>query len=265
MHDIPFPFGKVPPGVKWLLGLNGLFFLLQQFFPGTLESYLGLVSSQVLFGFQFWRLVTYLFLHGSFFHILFNLFTLWMFGKEIEMQWGTKEFIKFYFICGLGAALLNVLVEPFSTTPVIGASGALYGVLVAFALTFPTALIYLYGIIPVQSKHFVLLIGFVEFLASFRGTSSTIARFAHLGGMLTGYFYLKSYEFRSILHRFFHRVTDWFVIRKKEPEPQAAQQSNQEDLAKDVDRILEKVLLKGADSLTPEERELMRRYSSMKH
>src|SRR3989338_6571450 len=157
----PFSFSRLPPGVKWLIITNGLLYILQQFTGGALELKFGLIPAQVL-GLEIWRLFTYQFLHASFFHILFNLFTLWMFGKELEWSWGTKEFLKFYFTCVLGAALLNTIIEPFSMAPTIGASGGIYGLLVAFAMIFPESVIYLYGLIPLQAKHFVILIGIFE-------------------------------------------------------------------------------------------------------
>lgn len=255
----PFTFNSLPPGVKWLLIINGVLYLLQQFFTGWLLSTFGLTPYLVLNRFHIWQLFTYMFLHGSFFHILFNMFALWMFGKELEYTWGTREFIKFYIVCGLGAGLFNTLFEPFSLYPIIGASGAIYGILVAFAIVFPTTVIYLYGLIPLQAKHFVMLVGLLEFFASFHGTPSTIARLAHLGGMLTGYLYLKSYNFRSILNRMINRASDFIVTNK--PKPRRIKPPTKEDLLKDVDKILEKVLLHGADSLTEKEREIMRRYS----
>ena len=189
-----------------------------------------------------------------------------MFGKEIEWSWGTKDFLKFYFTCVLGAALMNTVLEPNALVPVIGASGGIYGLLVAFAMMYPAAVIYLYGIVPLQAKHFVILIGVFEFFASFHGTGSAIARFAHLGGMLTGFLYLKSYEFRSRWGQILRRLTDIFVVRTPPvPKAKKGEKPKKEDLVKEVDRILEKVLKYGADSLTDQEREVMKRYSSMKH
>lgn len=263
MITSPFLFGRIPRGVKWLLILNGIVFVLQQFTGTWMEYTFGLVPSSVLGRLHFWQLGTYLFLHGGFFHILFNMFILWMFGKELELTWGTKEFLTFYFACGVGAALFNTLFEPFSTIPIIGASGAIYGLLVAFALVFPDSVIYLYGLIPMKARHFVILIGVIEFWASFHGATSTIARFAHLGGMLTGYVYLRSTVFQSFLHRMVARLSSFFVVRK--PRIKRTERPKKEDLIKEVDRILEKVLIHGADSLTEKEREIMRRYSSTKH
>src|SRR5690242_9194786 len=107
MSRFPFSFGRLEGAVKWLLIANVLVFVVQQIVPGTLEGALGLVPAKVIGNLALWQPVTYLFLHGSFFHLLINMFTLWMFGRELEYLWGTKEFLKFYFICGVGAGFLN--------------------------------------------------------------------------------------------------------------------------------------------------------------
>lgn len=263
MNSMPFSFGKLQSGVKFLLIAFTGVYVAQQFFPGVLEANLGLIPTKVVAGFQLWRLVTYIFLHGSLMHLLFNLFSLWMFGKEIEYAWGTREFLKFFFVCGLGAGIFNVVFEPFSVMAVIGASGSLYGLLVAFAIVYPESVIYLYGIIPMQARHFVILMGLIEFMASFHGTPTVIARFAHLGGFITGYLYLKSYEFRSLMNRSYQKVADSLVVSKKPVKKM--RRLTEQDLLKEVDRILEKVLTHGADSLTDTEKETMRRYSTRKH
>lgn len=262
MTTSPFAFHRLGSAVKWLLLANAVVFAAQKLVPQSLEYWLGLVPYTVWSKLYLWQIWTYLFLHGNFFHFLFNMFSLWMFGRELEYAWGSKEFLKFYFICGIGAAVANVAVQPFSTLPVIGASGSIYGLLVAFAMVFPEAVIYVYGIIPMRAGHFVILLGMIEFLASFHGSPTPIARFAHLGGMLTGYLYLKSYQFRSILTHAFHRIVSSMVVHS--PKPPRRTTLKEEDLAKEVDRILEKVSAQGADSLTEEERTIMRRYSSSK-
>ena len=108
MSGYPFSFGRIRGAVKWLLIANALVFVLQQFLPPWFETTFGLVPYRVLTDFHLWQVFTYLFLHGSFFHLLMNLFTLWMFGRELESIWGTREFLKFYFLCGTGAAFLTV-------------------------------------------------------------------------------------------------------------------------------------------------------------
>src|SRR5262245_56534651 len=152
--------GGWTPAVRALVIACAAGFLLQIFdqFAGgsSFSSRFGLVPRDVTHRYFLWQLVTYIFLHGGFFHILFNMFGLYMFGSELETTWGTKEFTKFFFICGVGAALTSVAVSPNSPIPIIGASGAIFGLLLAYGVLFPDRLIYLYMIIPIKAKWFVV-------------------------------------------------------------------------------------------------------------
>jgi membrane associated rhomboid family serine protease len=137
-------------------------------------------------------LVTYIFLHGSFFHILFNMWGLYMFGPELEMTWGTREFTKFFFVCGIGAAIITVLLSPHSPIPIIGASGAIFGLLVAYGLLFPDRHIYLYFVIPIPAKWFVVIYGAINFFFAARpNNGSGVAYVTHLGGMACAFIYIK--------------------------------------------------------------------------
>lgn len=185
-------YGRLTPAVRNLLLANAAVFLLQLIFrSGILVYYFGLTPSLVQHKFYIWQLVSYMFLHGDFFHILFNMFTLWMFGQDLERDWGSKYFYKFYFICGIGAGLFTLFLTWGSTVPTIGASGALFGILAAFALLYPNRVIYLWFLIPVKAKFLVLFFGLLELFASFQHTSDGIGHFTHLGGMLVGWVYLK--------------------------------------------------------------------------
>ncbi|MGH7682267.1 MAG: rhomboid family intramembrane serine protease, partial [Candidatus Eiseniibacteriota bacterium] len=138
-----------------------------------------------------WQGVTYLFLHGGFFHILFNMLALWMFGTELEGLWGTQRFARFYFATGIGAALCSTIVSPNSTIPIIGASGAIYGLLAAYGILFPDRILLLYLVIPIKAKYFVLILGAIAFWFSLTSGGGGVAHVAHLGGMLFGWLYLK--------------------------------------------------------------------------
>lgn len=139
-----------------------------------------------------WQLFTYMFLHGDFFHLLFNMFILWMFGMELENTWGPKRFLTYYFLCGVGAGLSNLLIAPLFTSvgPTVGASGAIYGVLVAFGYLFPNRLIYVYFVIPVKAKYLIIIFMMIELFSSVSGRESGIAHMAHLGGGVVGLIYL---------------------------------------------------------------------------
>jgi membrane associated rhomboid family serine protease len=165
--------------------------------------YLGLQPYLVVHRLYLWQLVTYLFLHGGFFHILFNMFALWMFGSDLERLWGGERFLYFYFLCGVGAGVfdvvLNTLFPPAIPTLTIGCSGAIYGILLAYGLLFPDRPIFLWFIIPIKAKWFVLGIGVIEFLSEISGGGSGISHLAHLGGMLVAFLYLRGGKWSSRL------------------------------------------------------------------
>jgi membrane associated rhomboid family serine protease len=188
-----------PPGVKWLLLSNVGIFILTFFAErAQLASpirLLELIPVAVVKYFFIWQLATYLFLHGGFGHIIWNMLALWMFGADLERTWGTKRFLQFYFFCGVGAGVCVVLAnyivpwgDPLSRT--IGSSGAIYGILMAYAILYPNRTIYWGLLIPIQVKYFVLIIGAIAFLSSF-GVNTGVSQFAHLGGLLFGFLYLK--------------------------------------------------------------------------
>jgi len=158
--------------------------------PAVLAKF-ALIPAAVTQQYYLWQLVTYMFLHGGFFHILFNMFGLYMFGSELEATWGTRQFTKFYFLCGIGAAIASVIVSPHSPVPIIGASGAIFGLLMAYGVLFPDRLIYLYMIIPVKAKWFVVIFGTITFLSALSVNNTGVAYVAHLGGMIVGFLYLK--------------------------------------------------------------------------
>ncbi len=190
-------FPRTPIAIKYLLIINIAFFIVQIFSSkilpphASLERYLGLVPSDFLDKLLIWQPLTYMFLHGGLGHIFINMFVLWMFGSEMERFWGTAKFIKYYFITGIGAALLTIAFTPSSIIPTIGASGAIYGILLAFGLTFPDRPVYLMLLLPVKAKHLVIFFVLLEFYFSIFYTAGVVAHLAHLGGMLFGYLYLK--------------------------------------------------------------------------
>ncbi len=183
-------FGMITPAVKNLILATTAVFLLQILAPGLMSVYLfGLVPALVIKKFFIWQLVTYMFMHGGFGHIFFNMFALWMFGTELERNWGSREFVKFYFLTGVAAGISNVLWNWGSPIPTIGASGAIYGILAAYALFFPDRYVYLYFLFPIKMKYLALILGAFEFLSAY--SQDGIAHVAHLGGMVVGFFYLR--------------------------------------------------------------------------
>src|SRR5262245_9510205 len=170
-----FSFGPGPisTALKALIGVNILMFVVRAFVP-SVDLYSGLVPALVVHRFWVWQTATYMFLHGGIFHILFNMLALWMFGTELERMWGTRYFLKFYSVTGIGAGVLTVLFSllPFGFAQqvqhsiVIGASGAIYGLLLAYALYFPDRPIYMYFVFPIPAKIFVAIMGAIAFFSS---------------------------------------------------------------------------------------------------
>jgi membrane associated rhomboid family serine protease len=167
-----------------------------------IDWYLGLVPIRVTHELMLWQLVTYMFLHGGVFHILFNMLTLFMFGNDLERYWGTHRFVVYYFITGIGAGICSWLVAMNSVAIIIGASGAIYGLLLAYGLTYPNRIVYLNFLLPVKVKWMVLIMGCVAFLSSISGSESGVASIAHLGGMLVGYLFLKGNDWSEKYRRF---------------------------------------------------------------
>jgi len=216
-YRVQFTFGgPTTPAVKILLiATAATFFLqvvMQRFFGLSLEPLLGLVPYRVTHGFFLWQPITYLFLHGGLFHIAFNLLVLWMFGCELERVWGRRFFLKYFFVCGTGAGVFVALLAPSSHVPTIGASGALYGVLLAYGLLFPDRRILLWFVLPIRAKHFVLFIGAVAFYSTLTLPGSGVSHLAHLSGLLIGYVYLRGWGHVRRIHK---RYLEWKLKRLK--------------------------------------------------
>jgi membrane associated rhomboid family serine protease len=202
--------GLLTRAVKTIIVTCAVVFLYQfisQAITGGSEINLifGLVPVLVWKRFFIWQLATYALLHGGFFHLLFNMFALWMFGCELERAWGTRMFVKYALVTGIGAGISTVIVSPHLAIPTIGASGLVYGILLAYGLLFPNRLIYLYFLFPIKAKHFVLIFGALELFASWSGSSDNIAHLAHLGGMLFGFIYLRYYSLVSGIRHYYYQ------------------------------------------------------------
>jgi membrane associated rhomboid family serine protease len=212
----PGRFELIPPVIKNLVILNALVFFAQVVFEKNqsfnIENLFALHDIRSVY-FRPHQLVTHMFLHGSFEHILFNMFALWMFGSVLENLWGPKRFLIFYMLCGLGAALLHLGTLYYELTPywntyyalspaeqeevkyinnilnskTVGASGAVFGCLAAFGYLFPNSLIYVYFFLPIKAKWFVLIYGAMELWLGIRNSAGdNVAHWAHLGGAIVG-------------------------------------------------------------------------------
>jgi membrane associated rhomboid family serine protease len=198
-----FSFGYgLTPVVKNLMIIMGIVFLLRMFITREIDFYFGLIPLLVWKKYFLWQLFTYIFLHGGFSHIFFNLLALWMFGGELESYWGSKKFLFYFFLCGIGAGIFTVL---FSSYPVIGASGAIYGILLAYGWLFPNRPILIYFLFPIPAKYMVIIFGLIELFSSSSGTGGGIAHLTHLGGLVFGFFYMAYPMIRQKFRREYYK------------------------------------------------------------
>lgn len=259
-----FGFG-LTPWVKNLIIANVAVFIVDYMMQGRLGVYMAFVPGRVLY--EPWTLITYMFAHGGFWHLFLNMIVLFFFGPPLEQRWGSSEFFKYYFICGLGGAALSFVFAPMS--PIIGASAAVYGVMLAFALNWPDSPIYIWGILPVKAKYLVMFMAAVSIMSMFgSGRGDNIAHAAHLGGFAAGFVYLRLGSpggglggLRRMMNR-----RKLKVVSQQEPRaatgrtPPATRRrgsSEEEKLLDELDRVLEKISTQGMSSLTPQERKLL--------
>ena len=214
--------GPVTPAIKALMIANVAAFLLTRYIAPDLQLYLGMEPESVVERQWIWQPVTYMFLHGGIFHILFNMLALWMFGVELERMWGSRFFTKYYFVTGVGAAVTTLVLSftPFAFADqlyyalTIGASGAVYGVLLAYAMYFPNRPIYMYFFFPIPAKYFVIIIGAISLLSSMNGPGGGVAHTTHLGGLIAGYLYLKGGR-TNLMSEVKYRYLKWRINRMR--------------------------------------------------
>lgn len=252
-------FGMMPwtPVVKILILSNVTIYAMQVLLrlDWPFIQLLGLWPQALLEG-KLWQLFTYMFLHGGIGHIFFNMLALWMFGSVLENYWGSREFIKYYLLTGIGGGVSYALFNLGSNIPTVGASGAIYGLLTAYAVMFPNAVIYVWGIIPMRAKWFALLFGAIEFFASFKAGSS-VAHLAHLGGMVIGYIYLK----RGRITGGGSRLRKWQAAIDEGKREREAEDLNR--IRREVDELLDKINRVGMDGLTKDEQRRLEKASKI--
>lgn len=247
--------GAVSPFIKLMLISNLAIFMIQSLANYPLSNILGLTPARFFAEFPnlLFQPFTYMFLHANFWHIFFNMFALWMFGTEIEFTWGKKSFAKFYILAGLSGAVLTLIFQPELPFPVIGASGAVYGVLIAYWLLFPNRYLYIYFLFPVKVKWAIP--GFM--ILGFMAGGGNIAHFAHLGGAIFGLLFVKADWRISRLGNMLKKLRH----RKQE----AKFEKNRlkvEDTMKRVDEILDKINEVGIDNISGEDRKFLEDASS---
>ena len=241
--------------IKILVSVNFGIYILQSV-SGKEDVFFrlfGLVPSTFISDLMLWQPFTYMFFHAPFYssvgisHILLNMLGLWVFGRELEQAWGKTKFLRYYFITGIGSGLITYFFQMSSDNPVIGASGAVYGILLAYGVSYPNRILYIWGLIPVRSMWLVIIMGSIAFFGLL-GNADGISHVTHISGMLIGYVLLKKkWRWRDI----------WFVIRKKTIEFQVQRYEEKsikkKMLQKDIDVILEKIQKVGFSGLSDKE------------
>ena len=290
LYDTP-ESPRMTRAVQWLLALNiGVYFLqLTLFGPDAVYSALALDPAR--FPATWWTVVTYMFVHAWLAHIAFNMFTLWMFGPRLEHELGTRTFVWFYLWCGLGGAIAHLVFAQHSS--VVGASGAISGVLVAYALRWPDEEVYLFGVIPMRSRWLIAAMLAMNIMFAL-SPGSRIDWTAHLGGMAFGWIFLRLYSMGGI-----NRVRGWvsavpdesedmpravprgrppmrdradgvdevvarsnaIILRESKPVQQVPRQETPKEYAAKVNRVLDKISQLGIGSLTRDERRLLEEMS----
>ncbi|WP_419858141.1 rhomboid family intramembrane serine protease [Candidatus Palauibacter irciniicola] len=258
-------FGHGFPMSRWVVRLmiaNFAIFLLMamRIVPVGAVDWLGFAVPGFLT--RPWTIVTYMFVHGGFMHVFMNMLALFFFGPPLEQKWGSRFFLRFYLVTGLGAAAFSVLLYSLTgPTIMVGASGAIFGILVAFALNWPDAKIYLYFVFPVPAKWFVAALGAFTLLSTVQGSADGVAHWAHLGGLVTGFVYLRYGDrIGRLANRLLYKERPVAPRGRKRraappPDPTPRRRRREDgDSLDEVDRILDKIRASGMDSLSARER-----------
>jgi len=247
------PWGRpfISTVVGKLILANVAAFILQQLFRPHFGELFQMTPRAVVENFYVWQLVSYMFLHGGLWHLLFNMIVLYFFGNTLEMAWGPRHFLKYYVVCGVGAGLLHMAVS--YNTSVIGASGAVYALLLAYALMYPNQIVLLWFAFPIKVKYLVGGIAAIDLFMGLRGHDG-IAHFAHLGGAITGLFFFRN-EIRDRLRNNFGAKRKW-----RAKVQQRRERREDQDNA-NIDSILDKISAKGYENLTTTEKRILENYS----
>lgn len=256
---------NVSSAVKWLLIINCGVYIIQLLANRSLLEiiiikYLALIPLQIKTNFYLWQFVTYMFLHGSITHILFNMLALWLLGTHVERHIGKNKFLMLYFLCGTGAGIISFLANTSCAYPTLGASAGVLGVLTAFAFFWPNQYILLYFIIPIKVKWLVIGYAIISYFMIPKSSTQGIAHLAHLSGIVISYLFLlftsKKFEDGMILIRQPFKIKSFFRNLWHKIKP-----SKSRNKEPDILRILKKVDRMGINSLTPEELDILKKES----
>ena len=271
-----FGFGPrgITPGIQRLIIINaGVFLLTSLTGLSFWAHWFGLNPDLVFTRLHIWQPLTYMFLHAGLWHVGLNMLMLWMFGSELERLWGTREFMRYYFATGVGAGVFSLV--PFLATvitgggfvpSIIGASGAVYGILLAYAMTYPDRTVYVYFLMPVKVKYLMLVMGVLTFVSV--GNSDGIAHITHLGGLVVGWVYLKrAGRYRNLtmnlpLAQWWNSLKNLFKVRivPKDGESPSARSDGwrkvgeEREERSEMDQLLDKITKVGYENLTNAEK-----------
>ena len=239
---------SIPDGVKLIITINIIVFILVELSGYRYEIFrlCGLVPADSIKNFRFWQPITYLFLHSGLLHIIINMIILWMFGRELEFGWGKYKFLTYYFITGIGAAIITVIFNLSSYIPIVGASGAVYGILMAYGLSFPNRVVYLYGLFPIKIKYLITFLGITAFLYSTSNSRTTISHITHLSGMLIGFIYLKRFNLLNNWSHWFPKIK----LHDIDNNDDIVHKSEETKLKDDINMILDKLKENGWEGLS---------------
>ena len=241
--------------VKTLIIINIAVFVIVNVFKGIpWHAIFGLVPGLVFFKLMIWQLATYMFVHFGVWHLALNMLMLWMFGSVIENTWGSKRFVFYYLFTGIGAGLCSVIFAYNSSVPVVGASGAIFGLLAAYAIMFPESIIILFFIFPMKMKYAAMVLAGINLLGAISNPGGSIAYIAHLGGGLFGYLYLKNEHIRMTLSRY-NLQNLRHSLQKKQV---ISQRKKEENIDAQIDTILDKISSSGMESLTQKEKNILK-------
>ncbi len=284
MKNLRF-ISRMTEGVKILIMINcGTFLLTSIVDLGLFSSHqnqilstYSLIPQHILEG-KIWQIFTYQFLHGGILHLFANMFTLWMIGPELEKKWSTKFFIKYYFICATGAGVfifaLPIILGQSLLLSTLGASGAIFGLLLAYAVYWPDRMILIWFVIPIKVKYFAIIMGFISLFFTFQTSGGGgISHIAHLGGLITGYIYLM-YKIPQLIDglpsytriskfKGLKRIFSKYLVTKKNQEWVDRQKEidSEVDIEEKVDQLLEKISKHGWKSLSLKERNFLKKAS----
>lgn len=241
--------------IKILISINFVIYVLQSL-AGKEDIFFrlfGLVPNVFISELMLWQPFTYMFFHAPYYssigisHILLNMLGLWVFGRELEQAWGKSKFLKYYFLTGIGSGLITYLFQINSNNPVIGASGAVYGILLAYGISFPNRMLYIWGLIPIRSIWLVVIMGSIAFFGLL-GRADGISHVTHISGMFIGYILLKKkWQLADIIFAMRKKTVEFQVQRKED------RALKKKSINRDIDMILEKIKEVGFSGLSNEE------------